>query len=151
MQRKGKISRGAGNRTCDRSDSLFIYTLLCSIRKAGLMPSGCAFLAYLLSLSVRWPQNCFSGWSAVGVGKDIALYVTIGEPACSGGILNIVLWKYYIRPGQRPRAGATDTLRRRTVSSTLNSVLRRRWGVRADTATPNSFSQLGMRLVSIRP
>ena len=42
------------------------------------MPSGCAFLAYLLSLSVRWPQNCFSGWSAVGVGKDIALYVTIG-------------------------------------------------------------------------
>lgn len=24
-------------------------------------------------------------------------------------------------------------------------------GVRADTATPNSFSQLGMRLVSIRP
>ena len=49
------------------------------------------------------------------------------------------------------RAGATDTLRRRTVSSTLNSVLRRRWGVRADTATPNSFSQLGMRLVSIRP
>ena len=109
------------------------------------MPSGCAFLAYLLSLSVRWPQNCFSGWSAAGVGKDIALYVTIGEPACSGGILNIVLWKYYIRPGQRPRAGATDTLRRRTVSSTLNSVLRRRWGVRADTATPNSFSQLGMR------
>ena len=42
------------------------------------MPSGCAFLAYLLSLSVRWPQNCFSGWSAAGVGKDIALYVTIG-------------------------------------------------------------------------
>lgn len=63
------------------------------------------FLAYLLSLSVRWPQNCFSGWSAAGVGKDIALYVTIGEPACSGGILNIVLWKYYIRPGQRPRGG----------------------------------------------